>query len=411
MKKPIGQPEVNIGVVGHVDMGKTTLVQAITGVWTDRHSEEIKRGITIKLGYADVTIYKCPNCPPPQCYTTKKLCKYCGSETEPQRTVSFVDAPGHEILMATTLSGAALMDGALMVIAANEDCPQPQTREHMLALQIVGVENIVVVQNKIELVSKEQALRNYKQIVDFLKSRGLDPSKIPIIPASAILKINIDYILEAIEKFIPTPERDPNLPFEMYVARSFDINKPGTPLDELAGGVVGGSILQGKVKVGDTVVVRPGVFYKGEFKELEAEVLSIQTGGQNVEEATPGGLVGIELSIDPSLTKGDRLVGNVLTHPENALPIVNELTVETHLFEQVVGVKVPIKVDRIKVNEPLMLTVGTATTVGLCTDIKGDLIHIHLKRPVCFKEGQRIAISRNIEGSWRLIGYGICRGE
>jgi len=217
--------------------------------------------------------------------------------------------------------------------------------------------------------------------------------------------------LEAIEKFIPTPERDPNLPFEMYVARSFDINKPGTPLEELAGGVVGGSILQGKVKVGDTVVIRPGVFYKGEFKELQAEVLSIQTGGQNVEEATPGGLVGIELSIDPSLTKGDRLVGNVLTHPENTLPVVNELTIETHLFEQVVGVKVPIKVEKIKVGEPLMLTVGTATTVGLCVNIKGDLLHVRLKRPICFKEGQRIAISRNIEGSWRLIGYGICRGE
>src|SRR3989338_9270375 len=115
-----GQPVVNIGLVGHVDHGKTSLLQALSGKWTDTHSEEIKRGITIKLGYADAPIYKCDQ----HTYSTKKQCEKC----EEQRIVSFVDAPGHETLMATMLSGAAIMDGALLLVAANEECPQPQTK-------------------------------------------------------------------------------------------------------------------------------------------------------------------------------------------------------------------------------------------------------------------------------------------
>ena len=125
------QPEVNVGTIGHVDHGKTTLVQALTGVWASRHSEELKRGITIKLGYADMAIYKCPKCEPSKNYSTQPTCPSCGSKATFVRAVSFVDAPGHEALMATMLSGAAIMDGAILVIAADELCPQPQTREHL----------------------------------------------------------------------------------------------------------------------------------------------------------------------------------------------------------------------------------------------------------------------------------------
>ena len=149
------QAVVNIGMVGHVDHGKTTLTEALSGVWTDVHSEELRRGISIRLGYADTSFYRCPSC---ELYTTKKTCPRDGSETEFLRRVSFVDAPGHETLMATMLSGAAIMDGAVLVIAANEPCPQPQTKEHLMALDIIGVHNIVVVQNKIELLSREKAI-------------------------------------------------------------------------------------------------------------------------------------------------------------------------------------------------------------------------------------------------------------
>ncbi|MFW9823391.1 MAG: GTP-binding protein, partial [Candidatus Thorarchaeota archaeon] len=142
------QAECNIGLVGHVDHGKTTLVKALTGDWTDRHSEEQERGISIKLGYSNATILYCPACDE---YTTAHLvekkrvkgqprftCQNCKGNLEFKRNISFVDAPGHEILMATMLSGASLMDGACLLIAADEQCPQPQTREHLAALNIAG---------------------------------------------------------------------------------------------------------------------------------------------------------------------------------------------------------------------------------------------------------------------------------
>ena len=142
-----GQPEVNIGMVGHVDHGKTTLTQALSGTWTDTHSEERKRGISIKLGYADTAFYR-----------TKKGDSYAmgkrpdGKDDDAKellRAVSFVDAPGHETLMAVMISGSSIMDGALLLVAANEQCPQPQTREHLMALEIAGIENIVVFRTRL----------------------------------------------------------------------------------------------------------------------------------------------------------------------------------------------------------------------------------------------------------------------
>ncbi|HIH26388.1 MAG TPA: translation initiation factor IF-2 subunit gamma, partial [Nanoarchaeota archaeon] len=174
------------------------MLQALSGKWTDTHSEEIKRGITIKLGYADAPIYKCDQ----HTYSTKKQCEKC----EEQRIVSFVDAPGHETLMATMLSGAAIMDGALLLVAANEECPQPQTKEHLMALQIEDIKNVVIIQNKIDLVTKEDAIKNSEKIREFVK--GSIAENAPIIPVSAKYNVNINYIIEAIEDVMKTPNRD-----------------------------------------------------------------------------------------------------------------------------------------------------------------------------------------------------------
>lgn len=249
------QPEVNIGTIGHVDHGKTTLVQALTGQWASKHSEELKRGITIKLGYADFAIFKCPDCEEPQCFCTSTECAACGKKAEFQRAISFVDAPGHEILMATMLSGAAVMDGAILVIAANEKCPQPQTREHLAAIDTLGLKNIIIVQNKIDLVKRDDAIRSYNDIAKFVE--GTVAEEAPIIPVSAQHNINIDMLLQAIQEYLPTPKRDPNKPGRMHIVRSFDVNNPGTIIDELSGGVLGGSIYQGSFKVGDEVESSP----------------------------------------------------------------------------------------------------------------------------------------------------------
>ncbi|MHA1409402.1 MAG: translation initiation factor IF-2 subunit gamma [Candidatus Odinarchaeia archaeon] len=410
----IGQAEVNIGVVGHVDHGKTTLVQAMSGEWTDRHSEELKKGISIKLGYADVTIYKCPKCPPPDCYTTEAIvnkmkCDKCGSELEPVRKVSFVDAPGHEILMATVISGASLMDGALLLIAANEKCPQPQTREHLAALEITGVKNIIIVQNKVELVSEKEALENYNQIKKFVK--GTIAEKAPIIPTSAIFGKNIDVLLYAIEKFIPTPKRDETKPSRMFIARSFDINKPGCEPAKICGGVIGGAIIQGRIKVGDTIEIKPGIAIekdgKPAYTPITTKVTSLKVGSTKLKEAKPGGLIGIGTKLDPSLTKGDGLIGNIAGEPGTLPPVLHIIKFKVTLMKRVIGLEELIQVSKIKLGEPLMVNVGSAATVGVVvSSTPDDIISLKLKRPVCGDVGQRIAISRNIKSRWRLIGWG-----
>src|SRR5512137_491657 len=408
MKVP-SQPETNIGMIGHVDHGKTMLTKALTGEWTDRHSEEVKRGISIRLGYADVAFYKCKNCEAPECYSNTPSCPACKGDCELLRSVSFVDAPGHETLMATMLSGAAIMNGALLLVAANEKCPQPQTREHLMALSIIGVDKIIVVQNKIDIVTKEQAKENYAEIKEFVK--GTIAEKAPIIPISAHHDMNIDTLIMAIEKHIPTPKWDKVKPARMYIARSFDVNAPGTKLDDLKGGVIGGSLTRGKLKVGDEIEIMPGRKVesgsKVSWEPIRTKVRSLFTGGLQLDVAGPGGLIAIGTGLDPAFTKSDSLVGRLAGIPGTLPPVVSELTMKTELMKRVVGVTSDLAVDNLKTNEPLMLSVGTATTVGVITSGRSGSAEVSLKIPVCIEKDQRIAISRRIAGKWRLIGYGI----
>lgn len=403
-RKPVKLiPEVNIGLVGHVDHGKTSLTASLTGKWTDTHSEELKRGITIRLGYADATFYQCPKCKGPARYGTSPKCIKCFSTAKPLRTVSFVDAPGHETLMATVLSGAALMDGALLIISANEPCPQPQTSEHLKTLDIVGIKNIVVVQNKIDLVSREDALKNFKQIREFLK--GSVAEKAPIIPVSAQQNINIDALVEAIENHITTPKRNEKTSI-MLIARSFDVNKPGTHIPSLKGGVVGGSLIEGRLSVGDTVEICPGIRVKESYESIRTKVTGLQKAMTNLEEAGPGGLLGVSTELDPFLAKSDTLSGNVLGKPGQMPPSYDKITMNVSLLERVLGAKEAVRVEEIKTGDAVMLTTGTARTVGVVTSARPGSLEATLKIPICILEGSRLAISRQIQGRWRLIGWG-----
>jgi translation initiation factor 2 subunit 3 len=401
-------PEINIGMIGHVDHGKTTLTQRLTGKWTDEHSEELKRGISIRLGYADAAFYKCPTCDDPVCYSTQKTCPNCKGKTELLRVISFVDAPGHETLMATMLSGAAIMDGAILVIAADEECPQPQTREHLMALEIIGARRIIIVQNKIDLVSEEDAITNYKQIAKFIK--GTCAENAPIIPVSAHHDINIDALIKTMEEYIPTPKRDTEKPPLMYIARSFDVNKPGAKLSELKGGVVGGSLLQGTLTKGEKIEIAPGRKREIEGKQVLESIFttaySLITGGTVTNTALPGGLIAIGTELDPAMVKSDSLAGKIVGRPGQLPPVLDFFDLSMCLLKRAVGTVDEKNVDPLKTNEPLMLTVGTATTVGIISELRPDWIRVKLKLPVCADQGQRIAVSRRIEGKWHLIGYG-----
>jgi translation initiation factor 2 subunit 3 len=413
MSKPLPkQPEVNIGTLGHVDNGKTTIVQSITGIWTAKHSEELKRGITIRIGYADAPIYRCPSCEEPYNYTTEEVCPKCGSKTEFERAISFIDCPGHHSLMITMLSSAPLFDGALFVVDARFKFPQLQDSEHFHAVKILGINRLIFSQNKIDLVTKERALQNYEEIREFIKDSNV--ANAPIVPVSGQHNLGIDVLLYAIQKYIPTPKRNLDLPFMMPILRSFDVNRPGMRADELKGGVIGGSITQGKVRVGDEIEIAPGLPKnpdkpQGEYEPLYTRVVNIRAGGRDVEEAVSGGLTGIETELDPSLTKSDGLTGNIAGKPGTLPPTMYHLHLEYELFNKVVGLEGNVEVKALSEKEQLVINAYSAVAKGVVTKKTGTTIEFALTRPVCINVGDRVTISRKIGASWRLIGYGIVR--
>jgi translation initiation factor 2 subunit 3 len=314
--------------------------------------------------------------------------------------------------MATMLSGAAVMDGAILVIAANEKCPQPQTREHLAAIETVGLDKLIIVQNKIDLVKREDAIRSYNDILKFVK--GSIAEEAPIIPVSAQHKVNIDLLVKAIQDYLPTPKRDPSKPPRMHIIRSFDVNNPGTPIEDLRGGVLGGSIYQGKFSVGDEVEIRPGLPTREKnrlkMRELFTEITSLHVGGGSVQEAMPGGLVGVGTMLDPSLTKSDGLVGSLVGKP-GTLPVVrDELSIDVKLFDSVVGSREQEEVAKIAKGEKLLLNIGTSKTMADVGLVKKDYFEAKLSIPICGEETDRVAISRRLQGRWRLIGAGTLSG-
>jgi translation initiation factor 2 subunit 3 len=379
--------ELNIGIVGHVDHGKTSLVEALTGKWVDTFSEEKKRGITIRLGYADFHIYKCEKC---KKLSINKKCIYCFSDCKLERSFSLVDAPGHESLIPVVLTGASLFNAAIMVIAANEKCPQPQTIEHLRALEIGGIKNIIIVQNKIDLVSEEEAKKNYKEIKEFIKGTLAENS--PIIPMSSQQRVGVDFLLKELLK-IEKPDY-PEGDFLFLVARSFDVNKPGTTPENLVGGVIGGSVVRGKLKEGEEITIKP-ILIENKFVELKTKIKEIRREEKKVNEATCGGLISLQTSLDPRLAKSDKLVGCIVGRGK--LPeTIYEFEADYNLFEEY----------KLEIGDKLLVTCRNSRSAGKIISINKEIVKIELKTPICVDVYSKISYSKLIEGKWRLIGWG-----
>ena len=343
------QATINIGTIGHVAHGKSTVVKALSGVQTIRFKNELIRNITIKLGYANAKIYKCEggDLSAPGRYRSKGSSHADIFEEENkkwtlERHVSFVDCPGHDILMATMLNGAAVMDAALLLIAGNEPCPQPQTSEHLAAVEIMKLPHIIILQNKLDLVKQEAAEAQYDSIKKFVAGTVADNA--PIIPISAVLKYNIDVVCEYIARYIPIPVRDfTGLP-RLIVIRSFDVNKPGQDVKNLRGGVAGGSILQGVLRLGDEIEIRPGIINKdasGNMKctPIYSRIISLYAEQNDLQYAVPGGLIGVGTKVDPTLTRADRLVGQVLGLKDHLPEVFTEIEISFYLLRRLLGVK------------------------------------------------------------------------
>jgi translation initiation factor 2 subunit 3 len=330
------------------------------------------------------------------------------------RHISFVDCPGHAVLMATMLNGATVMDAALLLVAATEACPQPQTKEHLIAVEQMGLRNFAVIQNKIDLVSPEQSRQHFQSVKIFLA--GKYNRFIPVIPISAIRKINLEFVIQYLAN-IPLPKRKLDTPPTMRIIRSFDINKPGIDIDALCGGISGGTVTEGLLKIGQTVEIRPGLveLKKGVItcKPIRTKILSMTSETQNLSIAGPGGLIAVQTTVDPSLTKADRLVGQLLGVPGHLPEIYETLIISYAIMNCVAGIceeKQESSVGRtsrqLSQNETLKVHIGSASTEAMVKNINENIAKIALKFPCCCLMGEKISLSRRIDSRWRLVGYG-----
>ena len=418
-------PTIILGMIGHVADGKSTISKALSGKKTQQFSDELEHGITIKLGYANVKFFKCNECAPPKCYSSgpssdmEKFCKYCGNESILVAHVSLVDCPGHQKLTSTMWSGTCIMDYTILVESiTNAVIPAPQTWEHMVATQIAGIPNAAVCLNKVDIVgAKSSGKKALFEKVDELRSfvKEFDSDKI-VIPTSAVFGINMDVLCECIAN-LPVKEKDFTLFPKMIGIRSFDINEPVklTSAHKLKGGTLGGSLVQGILKVGDTVLIYPGhsketdsgetkckndksdekimlVYKNWEYYPIEATVMSIYSETECLETAIPGGLVGVQLDVDPGLTRKDKMVGHMLVtkgcdheicvtsklllNITDIFPDIKTKTAKAITFTGGVRVKVHVNADEVDgtikkyKNETQTVSVFLDKPVAVCPDSK-----------------------------------------
>lgn len=404
------QPRYNIGLVGSVSHGKSCTVKALTGVETFKHSKEKERGITICIGYANCRIYKCSKCPEPECYqssgskTISTMCYKCSSPLELVQYFSFIDCPGHESLMSTMLSGATLMDYAILLIDGSQKSFSSQTLEHLAALEIMQIKKIIILQNKLDLVDGNKALEHYELIKQLVK--GTCAETAPIIPFSAQKKYNLDVLCEFIIKYFGDVERQVTSP-RMNIIRSFDVNKPGSPISDITGGVLGGSLLSGKFSVGDTVEIRPGLVQRtpdGKLtsKPLLTKIISMKSDTDPIVIAEPGGLIGLCTNLDPSLTRSDKMVGQVIGFPEFMPNVYVEFcakcTAVQRLGSKNINITMPIKDDTV------LLNISSKTISATVLRNKKSLYKFELKYPCCMVENEKFSMSVKIGESWKLVG-------
>ena len=296
------KPHVNIGTIGHVDHGKTTLTAAITKVLSekglanaadyadiDAAPEEKERGITINTAHVE--------------YETEK------------RHYAHIDAPGHADYVKNMITGAAQMDGAILVVAAT-DGPMPQTREHILLARQVGVQYIVVFLNKTDLVDDDELVDLVEmEVRDLLSEYDFPGDDIPVIRGSALKALEGDeeqekvilHLLDVIDEYIPTPQRPTDKPFMMPVEDVFTITGRGT--------VASGRIDRGTVKVGDEVEI---VGLKEDI--LKSTVTGVEMFHKTLDLGEAGDNVGVLLRgvAHDQIERGQVLAapGSIQTHKE-----------------------------------------------------------------------------------------------
>lgn len=380
------KPHVNIGTIGHVDHGKTTLTAAITTVMAkhyggvakqfadiDNAPEERERGITIATAHVEY-------------------------ETD-QRHYAHVDCPGHADYVKNMVTGAAQMDGAILVVAAT-DGPMPQTREHILLARQVGVPEIVVFMNKTDLVDDEELIELVElEVRELLSSYEFDGDNIPVIQGSALNALNGDAdaeqaiidLMDAVDETVPTPERDVDKPFLMPVEDVFSITGRGT--------VATGRIERGVIKLNDEVEI-VGIVED----PMKSVVTGIEMFRRLLEEGQAGDNAGILLR---GINKEQLQRGMVLCKPGSITPH-KEFECEVYVLSKDEGGR---HTPFFKGYRP-QFYFRTTDVTGACElpsgvemVMPGDNVKMNVKliQPVAMEPGLRFAIR---EGG-RTVGAGV----
>jgi translation initiation factor 2 gamma subunit (eIF-2gamma)/translation initiation factor 2 beta subunit (eIF-2beta)/eIF-5 len=313
-----------------------------------------------------------------------------------------VDCPGHEAFMSNMISGSAIMDSCVLVIAGNDKIPQPQTYEHLQAVENTNIKEFIILENKLDLINKEDSDRVYNDIELFIKNTKAENAR--IIPSSIQHNINKEEILKSLVD-LPIPNRNINSPAIMIVIRSFDINKAHEEYDNLKGGVVGGSLISGILKIDDIIEIRPGFVVKNnddtyKYRPIISTVRSLQSDTSKMEYALPGGLIGVCLDVDPSITKSNGMIGQMVGHIGTLPDVYNALKLD---YEELK--RYDKKDDTFKNNEVLLISVNSMN-INCKVVVKKNSkkwIKVQLDKPVCVLKDQKVAIFKNMGSKWQLV--------
>jgi len=392
------QPIINIGCLGCVSDGKSTLVEKLTNIKTQRHSDEKFRNITIKQGYGNLKIWydESEN----KLFTTNSNIT---NENKLVNHISFVDCPGHNDLIQTMLSSISLMDGAIIVIAVDQPIiSKTQLIQHLIAAKLGKLDKIIICLNKIDLVTKSILYTRKKELDDILLQYDIKPHI--IIPTCFNKKIGLKYVIKSImELFSPDKYviRNTSDPF-FRISRSFDINKPGTDWHDVRGGVLGGSLVSGTLKIGDEIEIKPGIINKdGSWTILKTNIISIKSDNNYLDIIVPGGLIGIGTDLDPFYCKNDLLVGNIICLANDKKSnVYKDLDISIIKNSNINSNWEP------KKNESVILQIGTRSCNAKIKQMKLEYITLELFKPVCINNNETIIICSNINRQIKIVAEG-----
>lgn len=387
------QPIINIGMLGSVSDGKSTTVHSLTGIKTQRHSDEMKRNITIKPGYANMKIYK-------------KDDILNTTEGDLVHHVSFIDCPGHYQLIVTMMSCIKLMDGIILVVSAGEPIEKkPQLIHHIMAIKMSGIKNIIVLLNKLDLVKKSVAIERYSKLCELLNKYDIIPKV--IIPVSMNHNIGVNNVLINIMKFMGPDkiiEKNKENPFFM-ISRSFDINHVNINYTDMVGGVIGGSLIGGTLKIGDEIEILPGIISKNpdntiNYKPHYTKIISLKSETIELENISSGGLIGIGTNIDPFYCKKDAMIGMIAGLKGTLPPVYYEITIKYN----------EIKFDDYEwapfISKSMTVIVGTNSIEGKINNIDVNYINIKFNKPACISDDSLIILCDKTSDSFHIVAYG-----